>query len=111
MRLCVRWLHSQSSAAVNTHTHTHTHTHTAPDNQSWSQVNRTAAAEALGLDVHRLDATWAAMRREGSFQWVNADPELSAFMPLTHVNSSGLLDPPVTTAGPAGSKGWLPLVN
>ena len=83
---------------------------TTPGNESGGH-NRTAAAEALGLDVHRLDATWAAMRREGSFQWVNADPEMSAFMPLTHANSSGLLDPPVTSAGPGGGEGQLPLAN
>ena len=29
--------------------------------------NRTAAAEALGLDVTRLDATWLAIRR-GEFE-------------------------------------------
>jgi hypothetical protein len=53
--------------------------------------------------VARLDATWSAIRREGSFQWVNADPELSAFVSTTHVNASGLVNPPVRTPSPTPS--------
>ena len=40
---------------------------------------------------------------EGSFQWVNSDPELSAFVSTTHINASGLLDPPVRPPSPSPS--------
>jgi hypothetical protein len=53
------------------------------------------AATALGLDVARLDATWRMLRRDGSFQWINQDASLSAFLPTTHINATGLTDPPV----------------
>lgn len=49
-----------------------------------------------GLDTQRLDNTWALYRRLGSFQWVNQDPELSAFVLTTHVNVSAFVNPPVT---------------
>jgi hypothetical protein len=59
-----------------------------------------AKLSALGLDAARLDATWDAYRRLGSFQWVTSDVENSAFVSLTHVNASGLSDPPVGGAAP-----------
>lgn len=56
-----------------------------------------AHAEALGLDIAKMDTTWNLIRRQASFQWVNQDPTLSAFVPTTHVNTSGLTNPPVRT--------------
>ena len=52
----------------------------------------------------KLDNTWHAYRRLASFQWVNSDPENSAFVSMTHVNSSGYTDPP----GPTGVNGPSP---
>jgi hypothetical protein len=53
-----------------------------------------ARMASLGLNLTKLDSTWAAIRRVGSFQWANQDPAHTAFMPTTHVNASGWTDPP-----------------
>ena len=50
--------------------------------------------QALGLDEAKLDRTWDAYHRLASFQWVTTDVENSAWVSMTHVNSSGLTDPP-----------------
>eukprot|EP00040_Diaphanoeca_grandis_P030357 m.179339 g.179339 ORF g.179339 m.179339 type:complete len:802 (-) comp31971_c0_seq3:129-2534(-) len=63
-----------------------------------SNTNGTMAK--LGLDVDQLDATWAAIRRLGSFQWITEREEFSAFVPTTHVNSSGWITPPVEKTPP-----------
>lgn len=55
---------------------------------------------SLGLDEVRLDNTWSVYRREASFQWITTDPENSAFVSMTHVNSSGLIDPPGSYGAP-----------
>ena len=58
--------------------------------------------QALGLDEAKLDRTWDAYRRLASFQWVTtANPENSAFVSMTHVNSSGLTDPPLPYGPPS----------
>lgn len=62
--------------------------------------NATEAASALGLDVGRLDRTWAEYRRAGSFQWLNPTHEYSAYILTTHVNSSGWLDYPTALPRP-----------
>ena len=59
------------------------------------------ALQALGLDEGRLDRTWETYRRLASFQWVTTDPENSAFVSMTHVNSSGFTDPPAPYGPPA----------
>ena len=59
-----------------------------------------AKAASLGLDVERLDRTWAEYMRAGAFQWLNPTPELSAYILTTHVNSSGWLDPPAAVPPP-----------
>ena len=56
------------------------------------------------LGQAKLDNTWHTYRRLASFQWVNSDPENSAFVSMTHVNSSGYTDPP----GPTGANGPSP---
>eukprot|EP00656_Telonema_subtile_P039076 TRINITY_DN44217_c0_g1_i1.p1 TRINITY_DN44217_c0_g1~~TRINITY_DN44217_c0_g1_i1.p1 ORF type:complete len:295 (-),score=39.81 TRINITY_DN44217_c0_g1_i1:91-975(-) len=67
-----------------------------------SGMNRSASPEqmaALGVDTQKLDNTWETYRQLGQFQWVNQQPELSAFLPTTHVNASGLSSPPVSAVG------------
>jgi hypothetical protein len=55
----------------------------------------------VGLDTAKLDRTWEAYRRLASLQWITTDPENSAFVSMTHVNSSGFTDPPAAYGSPA----------
>ena len=48
-----------------------------------------------------MDDTWATIRRAASFQWVTEPAEYSAFVAVTHVNSSGWIDPPGPLNGSA----------
>ena len=59
-----------------------------------------AQLQALGLDEAKLDRTWDTYRRLASFQWVTTDVENSAWVSLTHVNSTGLTDPPAPYGTP-----------
>jgi hypothetical protein len=63
----------------------------------------TASAEelqSLGLNEAKLDRTWTTYRQLANFQWVNSDPENSAWVSMTHVNSSGFTDPPAPYGSP-----------
>eukprot|EP01052_Picozoa_sp_SAG31_P028211 SAG31_NODE_2703_length_5220_cov_6.258153_2_plen_740_part_00 len=52
------------------------------------------AVEGLGILPERLDDTFAAHSMSGSFLWVDVDePELSALVLVTHINSSRLRTP------------------
>lgn len=83
---------------------TSSNTGTAPQSHALSvpvPPTSSDALQALGLDEGRLDRTWETYRRLASFQWVTTDPENSAFVSMTHVNSSGFTDPPAPYGPPA----------
>ena len=70
--------------------------------------------EELTLDVERMDNTFRAYARVGSFQWINEDVALSAMMPTTHANSSSFIDPPpprTTSAFPPPTQCAAPLAG
>lgn len=62
--------------------------------------SRSSKVSTVGLDETKLDNTWGVYRRLAVFQWVTADPENSAFVTMTHVNSSGYTDPPPAYSPP-----------
>eukprot|EP00039_Didymoeca_costata_P007405 m.99424 g.99424 ORF g.99424 m.99424 type:complete len:763 (+) comp13674_c0_seq11:167-2455(+) len=68
--------------------------HPTPNGGNNSRMN-SIAMEDLGLNVTLLDNTWDMYRKAGSFQWINQDVQNSAFVPTTHINSSGWINPPV----------------
>lgn len=51
-------------------------------------------ANNIALNEIQLDNTWEAIDRVGSFLWVTENVEYSAFVPATHINSSGWVTPP-----------------
>jgi len=53
-----------------------------------------------GLDLDRMDNTFDAYRRLGYFLWQTDDPAYSAMVANTHINISGLLNPPFVTQPP-----------
>jgi hypothetical protein len=54
----------------------------------------------LGIDEERLENTFNAYAKSGSFLWLNEDESLSALVQTTNVNSSRLRDPPYRAPGP-----------